>query len=75
MLDDFSMISIQIGKEQIQVGTTMTQYELVHNFRLQVMLLSVDIRVIAYLVSGDEVPHVLFHHLPFDGEALHIRSC
>lgn len=73
------MITVQVGVEQIQIRPSMTLYKLIHDFGIKVVLpissrWAVSNRREAYLVGGHEIPHILFHHLPFYRQTLHIRS-
>lgn len=73
------MITVQVGVEQVQIRPAMTLYELVDDFGIKVILpissrWPVSNCREAHLVGGHEVPHILFHHLPFYRQTLHIRS-
>jgi len=73
------MITVQVGVEQVQVRPSMTLYELIHDFGIKVILpirsrWAVSSCREAYLIGGHEVPHILFHHLSFYRQTLHIRS-
>jgi hypothetical protein len=56
----------------------MTLDELIDNFGIKVVLYIslcfwLSGNIIAYLVGGHEIPHILLHHLPFNRQTLDIR--
>jgi hypothetical protein len=74
------MISVQASEEQVEIGPTVAQDQLVNYFRLQVVLNISDVPYFvsrpwscAHLIRGDEILHVLLHHLPLYGQTLDIR--